>query len=567
MRAFCRITLFVFASSVFARAQAPLFKLEGSAPFDLLGVSVADLGDLDGDGTAEFIVGASGSDVGGFLSGAATVVSGATREPRFTLHGDSMFDTFGRAVAAAGDVDADGHPDFIVGAPGDSTAGASAGKAVVYSGIRGEILLVLLGPGAGAQLGASVAGIGDLDADGHGELLVGAPGDDSVGVNSGAAIVFSGSDGHPLFVLHGSAAGDAFGSAVSALGDVSADGKPEFLVGSYLASTAHGLHTGRVQLFSGVDASELRVWIGDAANDAFGFSVAGVGDMDADGSPDVAVGAYRDDDGGTDSGSVSIFSTSSGLRVVQINGEQPFDWFGWSIAGAGDLDGDSRLELVVGAPGVDASADSTGVVRVFSGVDWSELFRLSGDTPGINFGASIAAGGDYDHDGQRDLVVGAFHDDTSGEDSGSVRVFSGSCLAPETYCIGAPNSTGQGAILSSVGSTSRAISDFTLVVSQCPAHTSGIFCYGPARAQEPFRDGYMCVGAGTTGIFRVPPVTQVDDGGLVLQLDLNLPRFSVGPGALAPGSTWNFQFWYRNANGPGGTGSNLTNGLAVTFCR
>lgn len=548
-------------------AQTPLFRLDGTAPFDLLGVSVASVGDLDGDGFADFVVGASGSDLGGFLSGAMTVVSGATRATRFTIVGDSSFDGLGRSVASAGDVDGDGHPDVIVGAPGDSTAGSGAGKALVISGWTGEPILELLGLAPGSHLGSAVAGIGDIDGDDHDDLLVGAPGDDTAGADAGAAIVFSGAGGEPLLTVLGTSAGDAFGSAVAAIGDLTADTIPDFLVGAYLANSVHGVHSGRVQLFSGADGGELRAWIGDAANDAFGFSIAGVGDMDANGASDIAVGAYRDDHGGTDAGSVSIFSSETGGLVTRIDGDGPFDWFGWSVAGAGDLDGDSRLELVVGAPGVDASADATGVVRVFRSVDWGELFRLNGDTPGINFGVAVASGSDYDNDGLNDVIVGAFHDDGAGVDAGSVRVFSGTCLGPESYCIGAPNSTGHGAVLTSVGSTSVAISDFTLVVSSCPAHTSGVFLYGPARDQIPFRDGYLCVGAGTTGIFRVPPVSQVDDGGLQLHLNLQLPRYTVGPGALVPGSTWNFQFWYRNASGPGGTGSNLTNGLAVTFCR
>ena len=133
------------------------------------------------------------------------------------------------------------------------------------------------------------------------------------------------------------------------------------------------------------------------------------------------------------------------------------------------------------------------------------------------------------------------------------------------YCIAAPNSAGPGASISFDGSQSIADNDFHLGVSGARPNGSGLFFYGPNQIQAPFGDGFRCVGGLT---HRVQPVVTADGSGLVTrQLDFTAPPANgAGGGAILPMSTWNFQLWYRDPGGPGGSGFNLSDGLWVTFC-
>jgi hypothetical protein len=140
-------------------------------------------------------------------------------------------------------------------------------------------------------------------------------------------------------------------------------------------------------------------------------------------------------------------------------------------------------------------------------------------------------------------------------------------LDPFNYCIGAPNSIGGGAMISSSGSTSIAANDFTLHFQSARPGQFGLFYYGPQQVQIPFGDGFRCVGAGGVGTFRLyPPITADPFGDGQRPLDFTQPPASAGPGQIAPGSTWYFQYWYRDPGGPGGSGFNFSNGLGAPFC-
>ena len=141
------------------------------------------------------------------------------------------------------------------------------------------------------------------------------------------------------------------------------------------------------------------------------------------------------------------------------------------------------------------------------------------------------------------------------------------CTSPTNYCIGAPNSTGNGALILSTGSTSVSANGFSLVVQNAVPSQFGLFYYGPEQTQIPFGDGYRCVGAGTTGTFRLnPPLTTDGFGDAIRPLDFTQPPANAGPGEITGGATWYFQCWYRDPLGPGGSGFNFSDGLDVTFC-
>jgi hypothetical protein len=131
------------------------------------------------------------------------------------------------------------------------------------------------------------------------------------------------------------------------------------------------------------------------------------------------------------------------------------------------------------------------------------------------------------------------------------------CPTPVSYCIGAPNSVGPGALMSWQGTPNISTNDFEIIAVGCPVNTSGLFFYGNGQTQAAFGNGFRCVSG---SLYRFPRTT-TDFLGDARQL-LNYP---TAPAPISAGQTWNFQFWYRNA-AAGGAGFNLSNGLSVVFC-
>jgi len=329
-------------------------------PFAIaFGVSVSGAGDVDGDGHADLIVGARAYfNVG---DGFAQVFSGADGSSLYTFSEGGQ-GTFGYSVSGAGDVNGDGRADLIVGAFGYG----DDGLARVYSGVDGSILYSFTGVSAGDDLGFSVSGAGDVNGDGRADLIAGAPAADNNGADSGSALVFSGMDGSVLYTFNGDKANDRFGTSVSDAGDVNGDGYADLIVGTNASSPESGF----ARVFSGADGSILYTFNGDNANDEFGYSVSGAGDVNGDGHADLIVGADGDDKNGANAGSARVFSGADGSILYTFYGDgendssNSPDSFGISVSGAGDMDGDGLADLIVGATGDDNNAPNSGSARV-----------------------------------------------------------------------------------------------------------------------------------------------------------------------------------------------------------
>jgi len=139
--------------------------------------------------------------------------------------------------------------------------------------------------------------------------------------------------------------------------------------------------------------------------------------------------------------------------------------------------------------------------------------------------------------------------------------------ARSTYCDPSPNSEGAPARISSSGSLSITFNDFSLEVEDAPPAQFSLFFYGAGVTSSPFGDGTLCVSGGGIGVFRLGPPSQTDSAGRISRLiDWSVPPTSQGPGAVTPGSSWNFQLWYRDPAGPGGSGFNLSDALSATLC-
>ena len=425
-------------------------KVTGPGAFNLdrFGISVARAGDLTGDGVEDIVAGAFlDNTVQGVDAGSAAVISGADRSSvcLLTDPAGATGDRLGIAVAALGDVTGDGVGDIAAGAHLDDTAqGVDAGSVVVFSGADCTAVRKCTDPigVAGDQVGSALAGLGDITGDGVPEIVAGAPrADTSQGVDAGSALVFSGADCSVVRRLTDplGAATDRLGSAVTMIGDVTGDGVPEVAAGAPFDDGPLGGNVGSVVIFSGADGSVVRKLIDPDpllhSDDNLGSSLAGAGDVTGDGVEDLVAGAPRDNGSpGDDAGSVVIFSGADGAFVrkcVDPDGAAS-DQLGVAVAGLVDITGDGVPEVVAGAFLDDtASGIDAGSAVIFSGADCAVVRKLTDPngaaTDQLGGSAAVASVGDLTGDGVPELAVGASQDDDDREaepNIGSVIIFS-----------------------------------------------------------------------------------------------------------------------------------------------
>ena len=167
----------------------------------------------------------------------------------------------------------------------------------------------------------------------------------------------------------------------------------------------------RDSVYSGIDGNVLYTFDGDDADDLFGVSVSGAGDVNGDGFADLVVGAPGDSNNGTDSGSARVYSGIDGNVLYTFNGDDAGDQLGISVSGAGDVNGDGFADLIVGANRDNNNGSVSGSARVYSGIDGNVLYTFDGDDAGDQLGISVSGAGDVNGDGFADLIVGARLDD------------------------------------------------------------------------------------------------------------------------------------------------------------
>jgi predicted outer membrane repeat protein len=387
---------------------------EGGGPGESVGIAVAAVGDVNGDAIDDYVVGAPkfGAD-----RGKVYVYDGATGAQLWARIGQADGDEFGRAVAGAGDLDMDGRPEVIVGAPyNDNGGGNNAGRVYVYDGQTGGLIISRLGAAAGDRFGWSLAGGVDVDDDGVSDVIVGAPHNDDNGNLSGEVTVYSGADASVIMRFNGVAAGDRLGWAVAALGDVDGDAHGDFAMSAPWNDHAAGNAAGRVYIVAGATGQVRHEVLGEAQGDRLGWSIAALGRVNGDAFDDLAIGApYHDRVGGADAGRVYVVSGATGATLFSRS-DQPGSSFGIAVAAAGDANCDGAADVVVGGHRRDNSRGAdAGRVRVISGADGSTLDYFDGLVAGDKLGRSVASLGDTDADGMVELLAGTPGAGSSGE--------------------------------------------------------------------------------------------------------------------------------------------------------
>lgn len=467
------------------------FTVSGLQAKDSLGRSISNAGDMNGDGIADLIFGADGA-ANDFQSttvaGSAYVVFGSTSQlpadfsltslngsNGFAINGITIGDSAGYSVSDAGDVNADGISDIIIGARSVDAVGDNSGQSYVIFGrrtpfpstfnlvdINGTNGFTIDGIAAQDRSGRSVNSAGDVNGDGIDDFVIGARFANSTsGIDSGQSYVIFGKRNFPNkislanlsqtdgFIIDGIRNQDGAGYAVNSIGDLNADGVDDLVVGTPIANVNGQKEAGQVYVIFGtrngfpnrIDPSTLSgtsgfTLSGLKAGDQLGFSVSDAGDVNNDGIDDLILGAAQADPGGrTNAGqsyvifgrqggflSLPDLTTLDGSNGFVINGIAADDRMGVAVSSAGDINNDGIDDFLIGASDADPnSQDKAGQVYLIFGrqgnfsatlelsnLDTTEGVIFNGTTARFAVGRAVSKAGDLNKDGIDDFVIGTY---------------------------------------------------------------------------------------------------------------------------------------------------------------
>ena len=431
--------------------QTPEWEILGGQAGATLGASAATAGDVDGDGRSDFVVSAPSFDAGETDEGIVLLFRGRTyldTEPDWTAEGGQAGAHFGECVSTAGDVNGDGYHDLLISAPMYVEDGGR-GRVYCYLGSSG-------GLGASpswyartagllnTEFGRSVATAGDVNGDGFDDILIGAPLTDAGLDDEGCVWLYQGSAAGlsttPAWMAGGNQVDCHYGHSVAGAGDVNADGYADVVVGAPYFDTPLDA-AGRVFLYRGSAAGLSTVPIvrdGLEESEDFGWTVAGAGDVNGDGYAEILVGVPYYCGGFLYEGRACLFyGQAAGIEAAPswvVYGEQASADCGESVATAGDVNGDGLSDVIVGCPG--AGEDEDGRAKLYygarGGLPVEPGWEVAGGQFAAGFGDVVTTAGDVNGDGYSDLLVAApHHDGTAGTAEGRAALWLGAALDPK----------------------------------------------------------------------------------------------------------------------------------------
>ena len=381
----------------------------GEAPGDQFGWIARNVGDVDGDGLTDIVTsapthGANAGRIYVFSVGTGKLLWAADGQP-----GDQL----GSGLEGIGDTNGDGIPDVAASGP------AGPGVAYIYDGRNGHVLQTFRSSRKDELFGNHISGAGDVNADGFSDVIVGAPGKPGAQRNPGHAYIYSGKDGSLLRTLSGERPGDSFGSTVAGF---SSGGHRLLVVGAANGGTTQH---GRVYVYRDAANKPSFTIDADSAGHALGeMFVSVVGDVDGDGFPDIYASDWSNEAAGPSTGRVYVYSGRTGERLLVLTGENSGDGFGTSSSVTGDVDGDGHADLLVGAWQYGQAAVSGGRAYLYSGVNGRIIRTFTCRNAGDTFGFDAVGLGDVDHDGMDDLLITSGWSAANGHHSGRVFVVS-----------------------------------------------------------------------------------------------------------------------------------------------
>ncbi len=410
-----RLLVVAMACALPAAAQSVLSVTESCATQDLYGWKVAFVGDTDGDGVSEFAAcavegqriyvhdgtdssvklklkptilssngygsSADGADWDGDGLADIAIGSNVVEKVRLVrgLDGAPIAEWSGLAanLTVVGDVDADGVPDLLCGQDGVSGV-SSPGLANLYSAASGATVFSHTGAHSSDNLGWAIAGIGDIDGDAVPDYVLGVPGDDSLANDGGAVEVRSGADGSLVWRVAGSAKNRKLGSSVAPVGDVDLDGTPDLVAGAPGGGPIVDQPGSYALVQSGADGSTITGLYAPPGTYQYGFAAAGPGDVTGDGHPDVLLRLITLTVGRLDLVDGVTGATGFSFIVDELGLPDPFQG---SLDAGQDLNADGAADLL--ASWMDVPPES-GRVFLISTVDlpWEHLGHALSGTQG-----------------------------------------------------------------------------------------------------------------------------------------------------------------------------------------
>lgn len=434
----------VFAFSILASSFHPV----SDGPNDKTDFSVSPAGDVNGDGYADVIISVYISEFGICKAGNAFLYygtkNGVSALPVWTGTCSQVEANYGESIAHAGDVNGDGFADVIVGASHLSSGESNEGGAFVYygspTGLSKTPSWTAESNQANAYFGASVSTAGDVNKDGYTDIIIGAPMFDNGETNEGRAFVYYGSakglSKTPAWTAESDQVSANFGRTVACAGDINGDTYSDVLVGAPNFDNGQ-INEGRAFIFSGTNIGLTLApsWTGESnqAEANYGNSLASAGDVNGDGFGDIVIGANRYDEKLSNVGKIYVYvGSANGFSLYPdwtFTGDQMDGNLGISVSGGGDINGDGFHDIVIGSF-LSWPDDLKGKVYIFNGSRRGTTYDITmihnENFPNATLGHAVASAGDINGDGYCDVIAGVILDTVQTTAPGKAMLVQGS---------------------------------------------------------------------------------------------------------------------------------------------